>query len=145
MSPQSTVGLATGAITGIPEPYFGKLWLANCYFANLDGDWVDDSKEYRESRKPEPIFAKILVVEFLRECLPKKLQKDENDALGSMALSFVSEPWVQCMPKPLWYEVGKQKIHMNSGVGRPVVNGQLAPAPIFIMSMATQWRGHLLA
>lgn len=113
--------------------------------ANLDGVWVDDSKEYKESRKPEPIFAKILVMEFLRECLPKKLQKNENDALGSIALSPVSEPWVQRMPKPLWYEVGKQKIHMNSGVGRPTVNGQLAPAPLFIMSMSTQWRGHLLA
>ncbi len=113
--------------------------------ANLDGIWVDDSKEYRESRKPEPIYAKILVTEFLRECLPKKLQKNENDALGSIALSAVSEPWIQRMPKPLWYEVSKQKIHMNSGVGRPIINGQLAPAPIFIMSMTTQWRGHLLA
>jgi hypothetical protein len=33
---------------------------------------------------------------------------------------------------------------MNSGGGRPVVNGQQSPAPIVIMSMATQWRGHLL-
>jgi hypothetical protein len=113
--------------------------------ANLDGVWVDDSKEYKESRKPAPIFAKILMVEFPRECLPKKLQKNENDALGSIALSFVSEPGIQRMPNPLWYEVGKQKIHMNSGAGRPIVSGQLAPAPIFIMSMATVWRGHLLA
>lgn len=113
--------------------------------ANLDGVWVDDSKEYKESRKPVPIFAKILMTEFLQECLPTKLQKNENDALGSIALSFVSEPGIQRMPNPLWYEVGKQKIHMNSGAGRPIVNGQLAPAPIFIMSMATLWRGHLLA
>lgn len=92
--------------------------------ASLDGVWVDDSKEYKESRKPEPIFAKILLMELIRDCLPKKLLKNENDALGSMALSFVSEPWIQRMPKPLWYEVGKQKIHMNSGVGRPIINGQ---------------------
>jgi hypothetical protein len=113
--------------------------------ANLDGVWVDNSKEYKESRKPEPIFAQILVIEFVRDCLPKKLQKNENDALGSIALGFVSIPGIERMPKPLWYEVGKQKIHMNSGAGRPIVDGQLAPTPIFIMSMATQWRGHLLA
>lgn len=113
--------------------------------ASLDGIWVDDSKEYKESRKPEPIFAKILMVEIVRNCLPKKLQKHENDALGSIAMSAVSEPGIQRMPKPLWYDVGGLKIHMNSGAGRPIVNGQLASAPIFIMSMATQWRGHLLA
>ncbi len=113
--------------------------------ANLDDVWVDDTKEYKESRKPEPIFAKILVMEFLRECLPKKLQKNENDALGSIALSFVSQPGIQPMLKPIWYEVGKQKIHMNSGAGRPIVNGQLSPTPILVMSMTTQWRSHLLA
>lgn len=113
--------------------------------ANLDGVWVDDTKEYKESRKPEPVFAKMVFVEILRDCLPKKLQKNENDALGSIALGFVSEPGIERMPKPLWYEIGKQKIHMNSGAGRPTINGQLASAPIFIMSMTTQWRGHLLA
>jgi hypothetical protein len=113
--------------------------------ADLGGIWVDDTKEYKESRKPEPIFAKILLVEMVRDCLPKKLQKNENDALGTIALSLVSEPGIQRMPKPIWYEVGKQKIHMNSGVGRPIVNGQLASAPIVVMSMSTQWRGHLLA
>ena len=113
--------------------------------ANLDGVWVDDSNAYKESRKPEPIFAKILIVEVVRKCLPKKLQKNENDALGTTAMSFVSEPGIMRMPKPIWYEIGNQKIHMNSGAGRPIVNGQLSPAPIFIMSMATQWHGHLLA
>ena len=34
---------------------------------------------------------------------------------------------------------------MNSGAGRPIVDGHLASAPIIIMSMATQWRAHLLA
>ena len=27
--------------------------------ATLDGIWVDDSREYKDSRKPQPIFAKI--------------------------------------------------------------------------------------
>jgi len=113
--------------------------------ANLDGVWIDDSQEYKESRKPTSIFAKILLAEVIRDCLPKKLQKNENDALGSIAMSFVSAPGIQRMPKPLWYEIGKQKVHMNSGCGRPIVNGRLASAPVFIMSMTTQWRGHLLA
>lgn len=112
--------------------------------ASLDDVWVDDSKEYKESRKPQPIFAKILLVELERSCVPKKLQKKEGDLLGSMALSAVALPGIQRMPKPLWYEIGTQKIHMNSGAGRPIVNGRLDPAPIMIMSMATQWRGHLL-
>jgi hypothetical protein len=86
-----------------------------------------------------------LLIEIVRDCLPKKLQKNENDALGSIAMSFLSVPGIERMPKPLWYEVGKQKVHMNSGAGRPIVNGQLAPAPIIIMSMTTQWRAHLLA
>jgi hypothetical protein len=113
--------------------------------ANMDGVWVDDSAKYKESRKAVPIFAKILVMEFVRDCLPKKLRKNENDALGSIAMSPVSIPGIQRQPNPLWYEVGKQKIHMNSGAGRPIVNGQLASAPIFIMAMSTEWRGHLLS
>jgi hypothetical protein len=113
--------------------------------ADFGNVWIDDTKEYKESRKPEPIFAKILVIEFLRECLPKKVQKNENDALRSVALSFVSESGIQLIPKPLWYEVGKQKIHMNCGLGRPIIDGELAPAPIIVMSMTTQWRGHILA
>jgi hypothetical protein len=61
-----------------------------------------------------------------------------------MALTAVSEPGIQRMPKPIWYEIGKQKIHMNSGVGRPIINGKLASAPIITMGMATQWHDHLL-
>jgi len=113
--------------------------------ANLDGVWVDDSKEYKESRKPEPIFAQVLFIELVRDCVPKKVQKNEKDVLGSIALAFVSEPGIQRMPNPIWYEVGGQKIHMNSGAGRLITNGQLAAGPVFIMSMATQWRGHLIA
>jgi len=85
------------------------------------------------------------MVELLPDCVPKKLRKKEDDVLASMALSAVSMPGIGRMPKPIWYESGKQKIHMNSGVGRPIVNAQLASAPLIIMSMATQWREHLLA
>ncbi len=113
--------------------------------ANLDGVWIDDSKEYKEPRKPEPISAHILMMEVVRDCLAQELQKNENDALGSIALSLVSKPGIKRMPTPMWYEIDKQKIHMNSGAGRPIVDGRLASAPIIIMSMATQWRGHLLA
>ena len=113
--------------------------------ANLDGVWIDDSKTYKESRLPQPIYATIMVMEIVRDCLPKKLRKNENDALSNIALSFVSAPGIQRMPKPLWYEVGGQKIHMNSGVGRIIAGGKLAVAPVVVMSMATEWRGHLLA
>lgn len=113
--------------------------------ADIQELWVDDSKEYRESRKPAPIYAKILMVELLPDCVPKKFRKKEDDVLASMSLSAVSMPGIGRMPKPIWYEIGKQKIHMNSGVGRPIINGQLASAPLIIMSTATQWRGRLLA
>lgn len=112
--------------------------------ASLDGVWVDDTKEYKESRKPQPIMAKIMLVELDRGCVPKKLKKKDDATLGNMALSAVSLPGIQRMPKPIWYEIGKQKIHMNSGAGRVIVNGQLDPAPVIIMAMATEWRGHLL-
>lgn len=112
--------------------------------ASLKDVWVDDSKEYKESYKPQPIFAKIMLVDFDRSCLPKKLQHKDDDVLGSMAMGAVTEPGIQPMAKPIWYEIGKQKIHMNSGAGRPIANGQLSPAPIIIMAMATEWRGHLL-
>jgi hypothetical protein len=85
-----------------------------------------------------------MMVELARDCVPEKLRKKENDLLGSMALSAISIPGVQRMPNPIWYEIGKQKIHMNSGAGRPIINGQLASAPIIVMAMSTQWRGHLL-
>jgi hypothetical protein len=112
--------------------------------ASLEGIWVDDSRQYKDSRKPAPIFAKIMLVEFDRGCLPQKVQKHDDDVLGNMALSAVSLPGIERMPKPLWYEIGSQKIHMNSGAGRPIVNGQLDPDAMMIMSMATNWHGHLL-
>ena len=113
--------------------------------ADVGGIWVHDAKQNQEPRKPEPIFAEILLAETVHDCLPQELQGNEGDALRAIALSFVSEPGIQRMPKPLWYDLGKQKIHMNAGVGRLIINGQLAPAPIIVMTMATQWRGHLLA
>ena len=67
-----------------------------------------------------------------------------DDALGNMALSSVMEPGLEPMPKPIWYEIGQQKIHMNSSAGRAIVNGKLDPAPVIIMAMTTEWRGHLL-
>jgi len=112
--------------------------------ADIQELWVDDSKQYKESRKAEPIYAKMLMVELLPECVPKRFRKKEDDVLASMALSAVSMPGIGRMPKPIWYEIGRQKIHMNSGVGRPIVNSEVAPAPLIIMSMATEWRGHLL-
>jgi hypothetical protein len=142
----------------IPTPSTGKrnaVWKVlldadlpaeNAPKRNADvGDlWVDDSKAYKESRKPEPVFAKIMIVELVRDCVPKKLRKQEGDVLGNMALSALAVPGIERMPNPIWYEIGRQKIHMNSGVGRPVVNGKLASEPVIIMSMATQWHDHLL-
>jgi hypothetical protein len=112
--------------------------------ADIGDLWVDDSKIYKESRKPEPVSAKIMIVELVRDCVPKKLRKKEDDVLGNMALSAVAVPGIGRMPNPIWYEIGRQKIHMNSGVGRPIVNGKLASAPVIIMSMATEWHDHLL-
>jgi hypothetical protein len=113
--------------------------------ASLHGMWTDKSGEAKDSGKPTPIVAKILLVEIARDCLPKDVQQNEDDASAGIAKSFVSIPGIQLMPKPLWYEAGKQKIHMNSGVGRPIVNGQPDSGPIIVMSMSTQWHGHLLA
>jgi hypothetical protein len=112
--------------------------------ASLEGVVADDSKEDRNAAKPEPIFAKIVLVEFDRGCVPKKALKKEDDVLASMARSGVALPGIQLMEKPLWYEIGKQKIHMNFGGGRAAVNGHVASSPMIAMAMATQWRGHLL-
>jgi len=114
--------------------------------ASLQDIWVDQTREYKDSYKPQPIFAKLVLIEFEPGCLPKKLQKGKkvDEVLHSMALSAVSEPGLEPMPKPIWYEIGKQKIHMNSSAGRPIMNGKLDPAPVIIMAMATEWRGHLL-
>jgi len=112
--------------------------------ADMGNLWIDDTKEYKESRAPEPIYAKILFTELVKDCLPKKLQKNENDTLGTMALSAVTMPGLERAPNPLWYDVANQKIHMNNSIGRPLVNGKPSPAPIIVMSMSTQWHGHLL-
>jgi len=111
--------------------------------ARLDG--VANDPHIYDKLKPEPISAKILLVEAVRDCLPKELQQDEDRALSAIALSFVSQNGIERMPKPLWYETANQKIHMNSGAGQLGLKGDPPSAPIFIMSMATAWRGHLLA
>ena len=113
--------------------------------ASLEGVWTENSKKPKDAQKPEPITATILMLEFVRDCVPEEANHREDDLLAGIALSFVSLEGVEPMPKPLWYEIGKQKIHMNSGAGRPEANGHVSPTPLVIMSMATQWRGHLLA
>jgi hypothetical protein len=112
--------------------------------AKMD-EWIDDTQEYKDSRRPEPISGKILIVELRQECIPKKERKNRDGILGGMALGFVSLPGIQRQPRPLWFDVGGQKLHMNSGAGRPIINGKLASAPTLIMAMAGEWRGHLLA
>ncbi len=106
--------------------------------------WVDDTKEYKDTRAPEPMYAKIILIEMVKDCLPKKLLKNENDTLGTLAMGAVTLPGLIRMPKPLWYDVAGQKIHMNEAMGRPIANRMLSPAPIIVMSMSTQWHGHLL-
>lgn len=113
--------------------------------ASLDGVWAGSTEDDKAPRKPAVISASIVVMEIVRDCLPEELQKNENDALGTIALSFVSEPGIEPMSKPIWYEVGNQKIHMNSGAGRLTIHGDPQPDPIFIMSMTTEWKGHFLA
>lgn len=112
--------------------------------ANMDGVWVDDTKEYKDSRRPVPIFARILLVEVPRNCIPKKLLKSENDLLGNLTLSTVSAFGIQPMATPLLLDIGGQKLHINSGASRPVVNGHLSPAPIFVLAVSTSWRDHVL-
>jgi len=114
------------------------------HMANDGGLWIDDTKEYKDSRKPQPIFAKIVVMEFLPACLPKPTPKNFDGALASMARDLVSLPGLLPAPKPLWYEVAKQKIHMNWSIGRFKMNGHLDEAPMIVMAMSTEWRGHLL-
>jgi hypothetical protein len=111
--------------------------------ASLEGVLLEDANVAKPP--PEPITAMIEMAEMRPDCLPEELRKKEDDVLASIALSAVSAPGIERMPKPLWYEIGKQKIHMNSGAGVSVGKVEQRRGPIFIMSMATQWRGHLLA
>jgi hypothetical protein len=112
--------------------------------ASLDGVWVDDTKEYKESAKPESIIGRILLIEIVRSCLPKKLQNHDDDALREVAMELTSAPGIEPVSDPFWLEVAEQKMHVNSGCGRLIVNGQLAPSPVVLLSMSTTWHGHLL-
>lgn len=51
----------------------------------------------------------MVMVDLLPDCVPKKFRKKEDEVLASMALSPVSMPGIGRMPKPIWYEIGKQK------------------------------------
>jgi hypothetical protein len=112
--------------------------------ADDGGMWIDDTKEYKDSREPQPIFAKIVVVELLPACLPKPATKSADDALASMAREAVSLPGLRPAPKPLWYEVAKRKVHMNWSIGRFKLSGHLDEAPTIVMAMSTEWHRHLL-
>ena len=110
--------------------------------ADIQNIWID-SEENKSSRVAEPIMAKIEVVEFARDCLPKDIKKKDDEALRVIARSYVSISGLK-HPDPWWFEVAGQKMHMDSGVGRPIVNGKLANAPIIDMAMSMAWKGHLL-
>jgi hypothetical protein len=112
---------------------------------DLSDVWVEDSEEHSASPQDKAISASVYIVEIQRSCIPKDARKKEDAAPSGIALGFVSAPGLQKMPAPWWYELGKQKIHMNSSAGRVLLPGGRRTAPIFIMSMATSWQGHLLA
>jgi hypothetical protein len=112
---------------------------------DLSDVWVEDPKERTASPQDKAISASIYIVEIQRSCIPKDARKNEDAVLSGIALGFVSAPGLQKMPAPWWYELGKQKIHMNSGAGRILLPGGRTTSPIFMMCMATSWQGHLLA
>ncbi len=111
---------------------------------DLSAVWVEDPKD-TQLQRDEAITASVFIVEIQRNCVPKDVRKNDDAALHSIALSLVSAPGIQKMPDPWWYELGKQKIHMNSGAGRVLLPAGRTTGPIFIMATATSWRGHLIA
>jgi hypothetical protein len=96
------------------------------------------------AKEERPIYAEILFTEVLSDCLPKKLRKNDDAVLFDLAATPTSGPGVAPITKPLWYEIGKQKIHMTAGAGRVSANGRAVTEPLLIMAMATQWHGHVL-
>jgi len=81
----------------------------------------------------------------MRECMVgESVPNNEDGLLQAIAQALVSAPGIQRMAKPVWYDLTGQKIHMNAGVGRMIAKGKLAPAPVIMMAMSTDWRGHLL-
>lgn len=67
--------------------------------ADIRGMWTDDSDEYKRSRKTEPIFAQISIMEMVRECMGEEnIATHEDDVLRAIAQALVSAPGIQRMP-----------------------------------------------
>lgn len=88
----------------------------------------------------ERIQASIRLFEVNMDCECAALRKKRDAAMRGIAETITHVNGMQALGKPLWYDLGKQKIHMNTAIGS-VHPGQ---GPVLMADMVTEYKAHVL-
>jgi hypothetical protein len=96
------------------------------------------------------VTAKILISRVGVECMPAEAQRQLDDVAAVMAEGLTKEEGLKPIDQPIWYEVGKTRIHFAAAQNAPEVEKPVAKSGDererrWVASMAFVWRGNLVS
>ena len=69
------------------------------------------------------VTARIVIARLGVECIPAQYRNDPEDVAASIAMAYVQGPGLQQTDPPIWYEIGKTRIHFAASDSRSTPDG----------------------
>ena len=88
--------------------------------------------------------ATVLLAELDPTCLTPEQQAKAEDLLAAISQTIAHLPGMSPIGKPLWYKVGRQKIHMAASQGHLQMAGQTSAGAVGMTAFSTNWENHFL-
>jgi hypothetical protein len=92
------------------------------------------------SVEQERVTATIWLFEVDMDCVCAAMRKKRDAAMRDISATITQAQGMTRMGPPLWYDLGKQKVHMSFAAGRHNPNER----PVLIMDMVTDYKQHVL-
>ncbi|HEY3988279.1 MAG TPA: hypothetical protein VGM02_03205 [Acidobacteriaceae bacterium] len=96
--------------------------------------------ENTPSPEQERIAGTIWLFDVDMDCVCAAMRKKRDAAMRDISATITQAQGMTRMGPPLWYDLGKQKIHMSAAVGRH----NPSERPVLVMDMVTDYHGHVL-
>jgi hypothetical protein len=96
--------------------------------------------ENTPSPEQERVTGTIWLFDVDMNCVCAAMRKKRDAAMRDISATITQAQGMTRMGPPLWYDLGKQKIHMSATIGRHNPNER----PVLMMDMVTEYHGHVL-
>jgi hypothetical protein len=96
--------------------------------------------ENTPSPEQERVTGTIWLFDVDMNCVCAAMRKKRDAAMRDISATITQAQGMTRMGPPLWYDLGKQKIHMSAAVGRHNPNER----PVLMMDMVTDYHGRVL-